>query len=150
MKHFFAEATGIVSLVFSIIGFVFMPVGFFLLSYRETFPIGAIFTCVGGLILLAAFAVGFWRFRILRAREELLRFGVATEGTILSMVQNLSVRVNRRHPWIIHYQYMANGASYDGHESLMNLPNRLVIGASIPVVYDRVNPSRSALRTQNK
>lgn len=150
-RDFFASGAGVVALVFSILGLAFLAGGagiawVRLASWGEpqwvvglTFlGLGAAFAAVGGML-------GWRRVASLRRREALLKLGIAATGTITFAEPNASVRVNRRHPWIVRYQYSVGGREYHGSESTFEVPAGLAPGAQVGVRYDRENPRRSAL-----
>lgn len=153
-RDFFASGSGVVALVFSILGLAFLAGGagialVRLASWGEpnwivgvTFlGLGAAFAAVGGML-------GWRRIASLRRREALLKFGMPAIATVTFAEPNASVRVNRRHPWIVRYEYDVGGRRYQGTESTFDLPRGLAPGAQVGIRYDREDPRRSALDLQ--
>jgi hypothetical protein len=83
--------------------------------------------------------------RTLRQRARLLEMGMESRGTIVDLVQNPFVRVNRRHPWIVRYRYEVDGYEYQGREAMMDLPAGYEQGATVAVMYDPAHADVSAL-----
>jgi hypothetical protein len=88
--------------------------------------------------------LGWRRIASLRRREALWKYGRLATGTITSVEQNVSVRVNRRHPWIVQYDYSVGGRQYHGTESTFDAPVGIEPGVQVGVRYDGEDPSRSA------
>lgn len=158
-RDFFATGSGVVALVFSILGLAFLTVGagfaFALLANDATdrpttvdeprWVIGITFLIIGAGFAAVGMTLGWRRFASLRRREALRKYGRPATGTITSVEQNVSVRVNRRHPWIVRYDYRVDGMHYQGTESTFDLPVGLAPGAQIGIRYDGQAPRRSAL-----
>lgn len=107
---------------------------------------GVIFFVVGAAIETVGVGLGLWRRAELRARARLRDHGMVCEGLVLTVEQNLHVRVNRRHPWRVRYRYNAGGRDYEGTESIMDLPATVKPGGRVAVAYDMANPQHSALK----
>jgi hypothetical protein len=60
------------------------------------------------------------------------------------MQENLNVRINHRHPWMIRYTFQANGQLYEGNVSTLNRPNYQP-GQRVYVLYLPQNPEYNAL-----
>ena len=158
-RDFFARGSGIVALVFSILGLAFLTVGavlaFTLLANEATdrsmtvdeprWVLGVTFLSIGAGFAAIGMTLGCRRVASLRRRETLRKYGRLATGTITSVEQNVSVRVNRRHPWIVRYDYSVGGMQYHGTESTFDVPLGLKPGAQIGIRYDGEDPRRSAL-----
>ena len=158
-RHFFASGSGVVALVFSIIGLAFLPVGaslaFVFLANDATDQAAAVeepgwAPAVGFLSLGVGFAavgmtLGWRRVASLRRRKALRRHGIPATGKITSVEQNVSVRVNRRHPWIVRYDYSVGGMQYHGAENTFDVPAEIKPGTQIGIRYDGQDPRQSAL-----
>ena len=156
---FFARGSGIVALVFSILGLAFLPVGagfvFVVLTNDATdqstavedprWVVGVTFLIIGAAFAAVGLTLGWRRLASLRRSEALRKYGMPSTGTITSMEQNVSVRVNRRHPWIVEYDYSVGGMRYHGTESTFHVPVGLGPGAQIGIRYDGQDPRQSAL-----
>ena len=67
---------------------------------------------------------------------NVLRDGQATQGQIVEAQENYSVTVNGRHPWVIRYEFQANGQSHIGQVTTFNqLEQRLQAGRTAYVLY---------------
>ena len=103
------------------------------------------FVVLGAAVGAVGLGLWAWRRSELKARERLREHGLHCDGVILDVVQNMRVRVNRRHPWVVRYSYQAAGTEYEGEETVMDLPEAFKAGSRVAVVYDPADPSRSAL-----
>jgi Protein of unknown function (DUF3592) len=155
-RDFFATGSGVVALVFSILGLAFLPVGagfaIVLLANKNstaagepTWVIAVAFLSLGAGFAAVGFTLGWRRIASLRRAETLRKYGMQSTGTITSLDKNASVRVNRRHPWIVRYDYSVSGMQYHGAESTFDVPAGLKPGAQIAIRYDGQNPRQSAL-----
>jgi Protein of unknown function (DUF3592) len=144
MREFLSTGTGIVGLILSILGGVFTAVGAALTATLWPFPIGIIFLAVGGPIAITGFVLVSLRLAAVRQRARLLREGLQARGTILTLAQNVGVRLNGQHPWVVRYRYEVNGQEHEGRESMMDLPDGYHLGATVTVMYD---PARTGLST---
>lgn len=158
-SDFFASGSGVVALVFSILGLVFLTVGAGLafalsanaVNYRSTtmgeprWVLGVLFLSVGAGFAVVGLTLGWRRAASLRRSEALRKYGRPAVGTITSVEQNISARVNRRHPWIIQYDYSVGGIQYHGTETTFDVPVGLAAGAQVGIRYDGEDPRHSAL-----
>lgn len=158
-RDFFARGSGVVALVFSILGLAFLPVGagfvFVLLANDATdqstsvedprWVVGVAFLIIGAGFAAVGLTLGWRRLASVRRSEALRQYGMPAIGTIRSMEQNVSVRVNRRHPWIVQYEYSVGGMQYHGTENTFHVPVGLEPGAQIGIRYDGQDPRQSAL-----
>lgn len=162
-RDFFASGSGVVALVFSILGLAFLTVGagfaFALLANAATdrsttvgeprWVLGVTFLSIGVGFAAVGMTLGWRRVASLRRGEALRKYGRPAIGTITSVEQNVSVRVNRRHPWIVRYDYSVGGMQYHGTESTFDVPVGLEPGAQIGIRYDGEDPRRSALELKS-
>jgi hypothetical protein len=158
-RDFFASGSGIVALVFSILGLAFLIAGaglaFSLLANEATdqsttageprWVLSLIFLSIGTGFAAVGMTLGWRRVASLRMREALRKYGRPVTGKITSVDQNVSVRLNGRHPWIIRYDYNVGGMQYHGTERTFDLPVGLASGAQIGILYDGEDPRRSVL-----
>jgi hypothetical protein len=108
------DAWGIAALVLGLLGAIFGFVGAVLTVVVVTAFVGIPFLLLGLAFLLVALAVGAWRYDRARRVVEVLRTGESTQGQIMDVGQDYSVRVNRQHPWVIRYQFRVDGRDYKG------------------------------------
>ncbi len=144
MREFLSTAAGVVGLILSILGLVFTIVGAALTAALWPFPIGIVFLAVGGPIATAGHGLVSLRLGAVRRRERLLREGLESWGTIITLAQNVGVRINGRHPWVVRYRYEVDGQEHEGRESMMDLPDGYHPGATVAVMYD---PSQTVIST---
>ena len=158
-RDFFASGSGVVALVFSILGLTFLTVGagfaFALLANEATdrsttvseprWVLGVTFLSIGAGFAVVGVTLGWRRIALLRRGEALRKYGRPATATITSVEQNVSVRVNRRHPWIVRYDYNVGGMQYQGTESTFDVPLEIKPGAQVGIRYDGEDPRRSAL-----
>lgn len=160
MREFLTSGKGILSLVFTILGAVFTPIGALVLvgalasqSAGAPGAVGAGVGAGGGIFLtvgLVLGAVGLWlgalRKAEIRKRARLRDHGVACEGTVVDVKQDFRVRVNRQYPWLVRYRYAAGGQEHENEERVMDLPPAIEKGAKVSIVYDAADPRQSALK----
>jgi hypothetical protein len=101
--------------------------------------LGIVVLGVGGLVLVR-------RYGAARKTVSVLRQGEAARGQITDLEENLSVRVNGRHPWTITYHFQVNGQNYKGKVSTLNRPDpQLQPGKAAYVLYLPEAPELNAL-----
>ena len=130
------DAWGIAAVIFGFLGAIFAVLGVALTIAIVTAFVGIPFAVLGFLFLGAGIAIGVWRYREVQKTVEVLRAGTAVEGQIVQVEENLYVRVNRRHPWVIRYTFHADGQAYEGQVSTLNTPGaHLQPGQRVCVLY---------------
>jgi membrane protein implicated in regulation of membrane protease activity len=141
-----ADGGAIVGGVFALLGAIFLIVGVPLtLAIITAFvglpfaALGAVFGGVGGWLLVR-------RYEAAQKTVSVLRRGEAARGQITGVEENLSVRVNGRHPWTIKYQFQVGGRNYEGRVSTLNRPApQLQPGQPAHVLYLPGAPELNAL-----
>ena len=142
----FNEGWWIATLVFSILGVVFFLVGAGLALGGITAFVGIPFLMLGIGFLVAGGVVGVWRYQIAQKVVNVLQVGEATRGQITETQQDYSVTVNGRSPWIIRYQFQANGQTVEGKVSTFNpLGPYLQVGKAVSVLYLPADPKWSSI-----
>jgi hypothetical protein len=141
-NEFVSTGTGVVTVVFLILGGSFLFAGLLVLFLVQFIWVGLPFVLAG----VAFFIAG----RVLWLRragelQRLLTTGHRVTATIDVLRRNRLVRVNNQHPWIVHYRYEIAGHAYHSQESVIALPPGYEIGANVPIAYDRNNPKDSTL-----
>jgi len=116
------DGGAIAAFVFGILGIVFSLVGVGLTFGVITAFIGIPFLLAGLAFLAVAAAVFLWRYQIAKRTVLVLREGLATRGQIIETQPNYSVRINGRNPWVIRYQFQANGQEQAGQVTTLNQP----------------------------
>ncbi len=133
-------------LVFGILGFIFTLVGGGLTLGVITAFVGLPFLALGIGFLIATGGVAVWRYKIAEKVVNVLRVGEATRGQIADIQPDYSVSVNGRNPWIIRYNFQANGQEVEGKISTFNaLDERLKAGKAISVLYLPAEPQWSSI-----
>ena len=159
-REFLSAPTGVVALVLTIVGAAFVLTGAVMAIVASVTQVaearvavpsplwgaGVTILGIGAAILLAGLGLGTRRVAAVRERARLQRHGVVTDGTILEVSQDYRVRVNRRHPWRVRYEYRVGGEAYEGSESVWDKPAAYEPGAKVAVVYDAADRRRSALK----
>ena len=122
--------------------------------------LGALFMVIGTLtLLLPMAAIGFFVFLVFggigggvfglgfyrsRARNQIWKHGVAIEGSVLSVEENFSVRINGRHPWIVRYRFRWPDGDKEAEMSLLDPRLRNVQeGTLLRVLVDPQDPLQS-------
>jgi hypothetical protein len=118
-----ADGGAIVAGIFAMLGVIFMIVGVPLTIGIITAFVGLPFAGLGIVVLGVGGLVLVRRYGAARKTVSVLRQGEAARGQITDLEENLSVRVNGRHPWTIKYQFQVNGRNYEGKVSTLNRPD---------------------------
>jgi hypothetical protein len=138
-KEFFFKVTGILGFVLTLNGFLCSFLG--IIIKANNLFLGLSLTTFGiGMVLVLT------RINELKQRQALLTSGITTSGTITHLEQNKKVRVNRKHPWLIQYQYQANNSNLQGNDIIMDLPANYSVGKTITVVYSQNNSNVSRIK----
>ena len=139
--------------VFSILGVVFLAVGtpFLLVAVVLLLAggdhvlalilglMGLIFPGIGAPMLMVGLRRG-------RRQIAALELGTPAEGELVSVAQNRSETINGRHPWVIEYQFTANGAAVRGTVQCWSLVDgERRPGDPVWVVYLVADPQMSTL-----
>jgi len=140
------DGWAIACFVFGLLGAIFTLVGVPLTLAIVTSFVGIPFAALGLLFLAGATALGAWRYREARQTVEVMRTGEAVEGRIVELTQNFNVRVNGRNPWVIRYEFHADGQSCEGKVSTLKTPGpALQQGQRACVLYLPQTPARNVL-----
>ena len=142
----FTGSWGIVALVFGLLGVIFSFVGAGLTLVIVTAFVGIPFLLIGLIFLVVALAVGTWRYDHARQVVNVLRIGKSTQGQITDVREDYSVRVNRRHPWVIRYQFQVNGRNCEGSVRTLNPAGAsLQTGNMVWILYLRSAPQWNSI-----
>jgi len=145
-RLFFSDGWWIVTLVFGILGVVFFPVGAGLTLGVITAFVGIPFLFLGIGFLIAGGWVAVWRYQIAQKVVNVLRVGEAVRGQITEVQQDYSVSVNGRNPWVIRYQFQANGQNVEGKVTTFNpLGQHFQAGEAVSVLYLPADPKWSSI-----
>jgi hypothetical protein len=140
------DGWAITSFVFGLLGAIFTLVGVGLTLGVITAFVGIPFACLGLLFLAGGAAVAAWRYQEAQKIVKVLQIGEAAEGQIVQVEENLHVRVNARHPWVIRYQFRVGGQTYEGQVSTLNAPGAVLQpGQRAYVLYLPQAPERNVL-----
>lgn len=146
LKLMLTDATAITGLVLGIVGGVFILVGLGLIVFIITALVGIPFVIIGIPIFLVGAGLLYWRYQEKQKLVNVLRHGQAVIGEVTGLEENPMVRVNHRHPWVIAYQFRANGQVYSGSVTTLNNPTaRLQPGCPSYVLFDPNAPELNAL-----
>lgn len=110
--------------IFVLLGIIFGLVGAGLTLGVITAFVGIPFLLLGILFFVGGGAVLAWRYQTAQRIVGVLRDGAATRGEIVDVQPNYSVRINGRNPWVIRYQFQADGASQEGQVTTLNPPGQ--------------------------
>jgi hypothetical protein len=130
------DGWAIAALVFDLLGFIFSVVGAVLTIAIITAFLGIPFFLLGLGFLIAGVFLFIWRYQKSQKVVSVLRIGQAKRGKITGLEQNYHVRINGRYPWVIRYQFQADGQDYEGDVSVMNQPGEAYqAGNEVWVMY---------------
>jgi hypothetical protein len=127
LKLLLSDGFAITAGIFAILGAIFSMIGIVLTIAIITAFVGIPFALLGFLFLGIGAAVLYWRYQSAQKIVRVLREGQATQGRILNVEQNFSVRVNRRHPWVISYGFQAYGRDYTGSVTTLTPPSQQIL-----------------------
>jgi hypothetical protein len=145
-KLLLTDGTAIAGLVLAIVGGVFSFIGLLMTVLLVTALIGVIFALVGLPMLLVGGGLLYWRYQDKQKLANVLKFGQAVRGEITGLEENLMMRVNGRSPWVIQYQFRANGQTHSGSVSTLRGPTpQIQPGKAYYVLYNPDAPELNAL-----
>jgi hypothetical protein len=140
------DGWSIAALVFGLLGVIFSVVGAALTIGIITAFVGIPFLLLGLAFLAIGGWVFTWRYQEARRVVTVLRDGQATRGQIVEVQEDYSVIVNGRHPWVIRYQYQADGQVHEGKVTTLHQPGQqLQEGRAAYVLYLPASPKWSSL-----
>jgi hypothetical protein len=140
------DGWAIAALVFGLLGGIFSLVGAGLTIVIITAFVGIPFLLLGLVFLAIGGGVLNWRYQETQKVVNVLRAGEATSGKIVGIQQNYSVRINGRYPWVIRYQFQANGQNYEGKVSTLNpVGENLQAGKTVCILYLPTAPQWSSI-----
>ncbi len=122
MRLLFMDGWGIAGFVFGLLGTIFTLLGFGLTLGIITAFVGIPFLGVGLVFLAAGIPLLAWRYQEKQKIVGVLRHGQAMQGQITGIQQNLNVRINHRHPWVISYRFQVMGREYPGETTTLSQP----------------------------
>ena len=141
-----ADGAAVASGIITLMGLIFFPLGLALTLAVVTAFVGVPFLLLGLAFLGAGLVFFVLRYQAASRRVTALQTGLAVQGRIISVEQNLSVRVNGRSPWVIAYAFQAAGQECEGKVSTLNTPTvRLQAGNPAWVLYLPDQPAVNAL-----
>lgn len=142
----FSDGWAISGLIFSILGLVFTAVGIPLTVSLVATLVGLPFAGLGLAFLGVGIAALVRRYETAQATVEVLREGEAAVGEITSVTQNYYVRVNRRYPWTVEYEYEVGGRLYADKVTTLSRPDLSQRpGSPVYVLYMRDDPEQSTI-----
>jgi hypothetical protein len=145
-RLFLGDGWWITILILGMLGFVFFQVGAGLIIGVITAFVGIPFLLLGIGFLIAVGWVAVWRYQIAQKVVNVLRVGEAARGQITEVLQDYSVSINERNPWVIRYQFRANGQNFEGKITTFNpLGQHLQTGKAVSVLYLPADPKWSSI-----
>jgi hypothetical protein len=141
-----ADGLWITALVLGLLGVVFSQLGAGLVIGIITGFVGIPILLLGVALLGMGGWVFIWRYQESQKVVDVLREGEATRGQIVEIQQDHSVSVNGQYPWVIRYQFEANGQDHEGKVTTLNQPGqRLQAGRAVCVLYLPTAPKWSSI-----
>ena len=132
----FTDGWSVAAFVFCLLGLIFSLVGAGLTLGILTAFVGLPFLVLGLAFLGTGGGVLLWRYQYSVRVVNVLKQGQATRGEIVEIQENYAVRINGRHPWVIRYQFQANGQGYRGQVTTLNQPGEpLHAGRAVCILY---------------
>jgi hypothetical protein len=143
---FFGDGYWIPILVLGILGVVFFPMGAGLILGVVTAFVGVPFLFLGLGFLIATIWLAIRRYKYAQMIVDVLRVGDAARGQITDVGQDYSTAVNGRNPWVVRYQFLANGQKVDGKVTTFNpVGEQYKAGESISVLYLPTDPKLNTI-----
>ena len=136
--------TGIVSIVFSILGGIYFVLGLLMLSMptdNEDREAGLVFTILGAVFLITALILSIFTIIQRKRLQAIYDSGKYILGEITDIITNYYVRVNSRNPYIILVRYIDRyGKIHIFRSTNQKLyPDRSIIGKQVKVYYENEN-----------
>lgn len=141
-----ADGWSIVAFVLGLLGAIFSLVGTGLTLGAVTAFVGIPFLVLG----LGLFGTGagllIWRYGAARKVVSVLREGESGTGKIVEVQENFAVTVNGRHPWVIVYEFQAQGKTCSGRVTTLNQPQPgIQAGKAVRILYLAADPQWSSI-----
>jgi hypothetical protein len=141
-----SDGWGVVGFIFALLGAIFSVLGLLLTLGVITAFVGLPFLALGLVFLFGGGALLASRYQAARRTVGVLRMGDSTVGQIARVEENLAVRVNNQHPWIITYQFRVQNLPYEGRVTTLNAPGAdLQPGQAASVLYLPQSPQYNSL-----
>lgn len=138
-------ASLIISIVFTVIGVIFLPIGITLYQTTDDLIDGIFFLCTFGGIGIIFLIIGIIFLILLlkkkKEAEQLLDNGRYILAEICEIIPNYTIRVNGKHPYVVHCKYEAMDGTIHIFKSrnLFFNPESMLRGTSVKVYTDRKN-----------
>jgi len=140
------DGWAITAFIFGLLGVIFSLVGAGLIIGIITAFVGIPLLLLGVVFLGVGVWLFIWRYRQAQKVVNVLREGEATRGKIVEIQENYSVIINGRHPWVIRYQFQANGQDHEGKLTTLNQPGQqLQAGKAVCVLYLPTTPKWNSI-----
>lgn len=146
LREFLARPIGVIALVLWILGIVFSITGAILATVFYPPQIGLMFLRVGLVITTISLILAVTRLASLKKKKKLLALGTSSTAKITKIIQDKSVRVNRKHPWLVSYSYTVNNTNYQTTETVFDLAENYKEGLTIDIVYNPKNANESTIK----
>jgi len=141
-----SDGWSIASFVFGLIGVIFSLVGTGLTIAVPTGFVGLPLLFLGLAFLGAGGGVFIWRYQVMQKVVNVLQERETAHGQIVEVLENVSVRVNGRPPWIIQYRFQANGQDQKGWVTTLNQPGpQGQAGKTVCVLYLPTSPKWNSI-----
>ncbi len=136
----------VTAFVLAILGITFGIVGLILTAFIVTAFVGIPFLGMGAIFAVFGVVMLSRQYEAARTTVEVLRNGIEAEGVVTGVEQNMMVRINGRNPFVITYEYSAEGRRCTGTVSTLQDPSqRYAPGRKAWVLYTPGSPETSAL-----
>lgn len=134
-------ASGIVAIVFSIIGIVYLILGIMIRLFpteADDLIAGTVFAVLGGAFLLTAIIVFLCMLSNQKRLQSIVNAGRYIWGEIVDIVPNYNVRINGRTPYVILVRYADRyGNTHIFRSPSQKLyPDRSIVGKQVKVYYE--------------
>ena len=139
----------ILALVFGLLGLTYTVIGMIMLNVTSTDPdvpvVGNVFSLLGVVFLAATALIWYFLGRNERRRREVLDYGIRVAATVTDVRPNYSVRVNRRHPWIVYAECVHPVTREKAVLRSHNVWNvSIATGQRVDILVDQMNEKRYA------
>ena len=146
LRIFLTNGWAIVGFVFTLLGGIFFLVGFVLTIAIITAPFGIPFAFMGLGFLVSGIPLLIWRYTLAQKTVILFISGLAAPGEVLEAYENLYVRINDRHAWVITYSFQVDGEIFEGKVTTLRPPGSdLQPGSPVYILYMDEYPSQNTL-----
>jgi predicted membrane chloride channel (bestrophin family) len=130
----------LIAIIFGILGIVYLAISIPMLvadSFSSVFVIPMIFGVLGFILLAVAAVLCFFELRKRRQVERMFQENRYLWGEVVEIRQNLSIRINSRHPYVVTVRCQDRSGQLHTFRSrnILHYVDRAIMGKQVKVYY---------------